>query len=57
MGDLANRTRLGISIDNNIYKALDKLSKETMAPKSRLIDKAIILLLKEYGIEVDVEVQ
>lgn len=55
MGDLANRTRLGVSIDNNVYRELDKLSKDTMAPKSRLIDKAIILLLKEYGIEVEVQ--
>lgn len=53
MSDLVNRTRLGVSIDNDINKAFEKLAKETMIPKSRLIDKAITLLLKEYGVEIE----
>lgn len=44
------KTRIAISnaIDINLYKKLKALSKKTMIPISKLLDKAVELLLKEY---------
>lgn len=47
--ELVNRKRFNTSADIDLLDALDELSKETMIPKSKLIDKALELLLKEYN--------
>ena len=44
-----NRTRLVSSLDNNLIKPLNELSKQTRIPKSRLLDEAVEDLLKKYG--------
>ncbi|MCY6958895.1 ribbon-helix-helix domain-containing protein [Clostridium brassicae] len=46
--DLRTRERYTNSFDIDLLAALKKLSKETMIPVSRLLDKSIELLLKEY---------
>jgi metal-responsive CopG/Arc/MetJ family transcriptional regulator len=46
--ELVNRKRFNTSADINLLNSLDELSKETMIPKSKLIDRALELLLKEY---------
>lgn len=48
MGDLKNRVRFTSTIDFELQDRLRKLSDRTMIPQSKLIDKAIKLLLKEY---------
>lgn len=47
--DLKNRTRYTSSFDIELLKELKVLSKATMIPVSKLLDKSIELLLKEYG--------
>lgn len=44
---LKNRIRVSNAIDKDLYTSLKKLSEETMIPISKLLDKAIELLLKE----------
>ena len=44
---LKNRIRISNAIDKDLYENLKKLSEETMIPMSKLLDKAIELLLKE----------
>jgi len=46
--DLVNRKRFNTSVDINLLNSLDELSERTMIPKSKLIDRALELLLKEY---------
>lgn len=50
MGDsnLKNRTRIGSAIDLKLYKEIKKLSTITQIPMSKLLDKAIELLLISY---------
>jgi len=45
---LKNRTRISNAIDTSLYSKLMELSKVTMIPVSKLLDKSIELLLKEY---------
>ena len=45
---LKNRTPISNAVDTNLYKQLQQLSKDTMIPISRLLDRAIELVLKEY---------
>ncbi|MGR2714864.1 ribbon-helix-helix domain-containing protein [Clostridium butyricum] len=45
--DLKNRHPFSNSLDNDLWKKFDELSKETGVNKSKLLDKAIELLLKE----------
>ena len=45
---LVNRTRFVSSLKNELVPQLNKLSKETRVPKSRLLDEAIEDLLKKY---------
>lgn len=45
---LKNRTRISNAVDTSLYNKLMELSKETMIPVSKLLDKSIELLLKEY---------
>ena len=46
--DLKNRTPVNCAVDNELNKELIELSKETMIPKSKLLDVAIKLLLEKY---------
>ena len=50
---LKTRKVIGSSIDIKLVEALKELSDETLIPQSKLLDKAITLLLKEYGKEVE----
>lgn len=45
---LKTRTPISNAIDTKLYEQLQQLSKDTMIPISRLLDKAIELVLKEY---------
>ena len=47
--DLKNRHPFSNSINNELWKKFDKLSEDTGINKSKLLDKAIELLLKEYS--------
>jgi len=46
---LKNRVTISNSIDRNLAEKLNQLSADTMIPKSKLLDKAIKLLLDEYS--------
>ncbi|TCU72830.1 ribbon-helix-helix protein [Tissierella praeacuta] len=46
---LKNRTPISNAVDTKLYEQLKALSEETMIPMSRLLDKGIELVLKEYG--------
>ena len=46
--DLKNRQRYTASFDIELLDGLKKLSKKTMIPLSKLLDRAIELLLNEY---------
>lgn len=50
MGELKNRTRIGIIMDNNIFEWLKDRSKKTDVPNSRIVEKALI---EVYGKEID----
>ncbi len=45
---LKNRVRISNAIDKDLYEKLQEVSKETMIPVSKLLDKALRLLVKEY---------
>lgn len=45
---LKNRKTITSSIDTKLYDALETLHQETRIPKSRLLDEAIELLLKQH---------
>jgi predicted DNA-binding protein len=45
---LKNRTPISNAVDTKLYEQLKQLSKDTMIPMSKLLDKAIELVLKEY---------
>ena len=45
---LVNRIKVTTSIDKELNKKIDELSKETRIPKSKLFDEAIELLLKKH---------
>ena len=44
--DLTNREPVNCAVDKELNQKLIQLSKETNIPKSKLLDKAIALLLK-----------
>lgn len=46
--DDSKRVPFSSYMDKEIANRLDKLHRETMIPKSRLIDKALKLLFEEY---------
>jgi hypothetical protein len=48
---LKNRTRISNAVDTDLYNKLMDLSKKTMVPVSKLLDKSIELLLNEYSNE------
>lgn len=45
---LKNRTPISNAVDTKLYEQLKKLSDDTMIPISRLLDRAIELVLDEY---------
>ena len=45
---LKTRTPISNAVDTKLYEQLKILSEETMIPISRLLDKGIELVLKEY---------
>ena len=51
--NLKNRVVLGSAIDRTLAEQLRALSKETGLNISKLLDKAIVLILKEHGKEVE----
>ncbi|MDJ8951080.1 ribbon-helix-helix domain-containing protein [Clostridium perfringens] len=46
---LKNRTPISNSVDKELYSKLKDLSNETMIPMSKLLDKGIYLVLKEFN--------
>lgn len=46
---LKNRTPISNAVDTKLYEQLQQLSKNTMIPISKLLDKGIELILKEYN--------
>lgn len=45
---LKTRTPISNAVETKLYEQLKQLSDETMIPISRLLDRAIELVLKEY---------
>ncbi len=45
---LVNRQRYASTFDKELLQGLKDLSERTMIPTSKLLDKALELLLKEY---------
>ena len=48
MTDLKNRVRIGNAVDKELFEKLKQLSEKTMIPMSKLLDRGIELVLKEY---------
>lgn len=48
MSDLTTRIRIGNAVNKELFEKLKRLSEETMIPMSRLLDRGIELVLKEY---------
>ena len=48
---LTTRMSVSSSVNKELWASLDKLSADTMIPKSRLLDRAIELVLVEYGVK------
>ena len=46
---LKTRTPISNAVETKLYEQLKQLSKDTMIPMSRLLDRAIELVLIEYG--------
>lgn len=53
MTQLKTRKQFSSTVNTELLDKFNKLSDETMISKSKLLDKAISLLLKEYDKEVD----
>ena len=45
---LKTRTAISNAVDTKLYKQLKQVSKDTMIPISKLLDKGIKLVLEEY---------
>jgi len=45
---LKTRTPISNAVKTELYEELQKLSKDTMIPISRLMDRAIELVIEEY---------
>ena len=45
---LINRVRISNAIDKELYAQLKQISDETMIPISKLLDRAIKLLIEEH---------
>lgn len=48
MSDLTTRVRIGNAVEKKLFEKLKQLSKDTMIPMSKLLDRGIELVLKEY---------
>lgn len=48
---LKNRTAISNAVNTELLNKLKKLSFETSIPMSKLLDKAIELVLKDYGVD------
>ena len=48
---LKTRTPISNAVNAELLNKLKKLSSDTLIPMSKLLDKAIELVLKEYGAE------
>lgn len=48
MSDLKNRIRISNAVDKELFQKLKDLSKRTKVPMSRLLDRGIELVIKEY---------
>jgi hypothetical protein len=48
MSDLTTRVRIGNAVEKKLFEQLKQLSKDTMIPMSKLLDRGIELVLKEY---------
>lgn len=46
---LKNRTPISNAVETELYERLQALSKDTMIPISKLLDRAIELVLQEYS--------
>jgi predicted DNA-binding protein len=46
---LKNRVAFSNSISKELYEKFEELAKETQITKSKLLDRAIELLLESYG--------
>lgn len=49
---LKTRVKVGSTINKDLYKAMQNLSKESRVPIARYFDEAIEDLLKKYNLEV-----
>lgn len=49
MTDLVNRTRIGNSVDKNLWEKFSQLADKTRINKSKLLDEAIEDLLRKYN--------
>lgn len=45
---LRNRTPISNAVETELYEKLKQLSKDTMIPISKLLDRGIELVLEEY---------
>lgn len=45
---LKTRTPISNAVETKLYERLQQLSKETMIPISKLLDRGIELVLREY---------
>lgn len=45
---LKNRTPISNAVETKLYEQLKRLSQETMIPISKLLDRGIELVLREY---------
>lgn len=45
---LKTRTPISNAVNTELYEQLQELSKETMIPISKLLDRGIELVIKEY---------
>lgn len=50
---LKNRRRFTSSLDKNLIPRFDELAAKTRIPKSRLLDEAIIDLLRKHGLPIE----
>lgn len=48
MSDLTTRVRIGNAVNKELFEKLKQLSEKTMIPMSKLLDRGIELVLKEY---------
>ena len=48
MSDLTTRKRITTTLNKELVKKLDELSKETRIPKSKLFDEAVKDLLEKH---------